>query len=591
MKWIDSAPVRRTGRPMCSGAKTMVAALIGTPIIPRPSIVLCLANTLCLATATVLCPATAAPAQAQDMVFSVEETGEPPAPPAEGPPSEALANALRLYQNDRYMEAGVQLQRVVEGETQDAPANVQKAQFFLAKALYHIRFYQSALAIFDEITQQGQGHVYFGQTLQWLAQLAAELPEPAGIIEKVGRYPREAIAEFDNAENAALYNHLIYLLGRHKYQQSQFDEAVDLFQSVSRSSDFYVYARFFEGVAHVRALHARPAVAAFRAVIEAIEGGVSGVDDTDRMRDLAWLSLARVYYTAANRQNPEDGTWAYDGRLLGNAVEAWNRIGAGSEYWLDALFEASWAFYLADEYARAMGNVHTLFSPFFQDSYYPEALVLKSVIFFTACQIENAEAMVNQFHERYDPIRQELETTLSRFEDNEQFFQFLTRVRAGEANVSASIRGIVSSALSDRTLLRHVEYVRLLESEETRLGRTREEFRTSSLGNRILQDIFVAKSFAIDRTGDLARDRYNRLVRELDDLMTQVDTVIVEITSFRRDTLSQEMREQLTSLEGSRGLRVEVDEEHQVWPFNGEYWRDELGFYRQQVTSQCSAYR
>jgi hypothetical protein len=32
---------------------------------------------------------------------------------------------------------------------------------------------------------------------------------------------------------------------------------------------------------------------------------------------------------------------------------------------------------------------------------------------------------------------------------------------------------------------------------------------------------------------------------------------------------------------------VEVDGEHQVWPFDGEYWRDELGFYRQQVTSQC----
>jgi len=37
----------------------------------------------------------------------------------------------------------------------------------------------------------------------------------------------------------------------------------------------------------------------------------------------------------------------------------------------------------------------------------------------------------------------------------------------------------------------------------------------------------------------------------------------------------------------SAGLNVEVDEEHQLWPFNGEYWRDELPFYRQQVTSRC----
>ncbi|MCA9601203.1 MAG: hypothetical protein KC417_04230, partial [Myxococcales bacterium] len=109
------------------------------------------------------------------MTFEIEETGQPAAPPAEGPPSEALANALRLYQQERYEEAAVQFQRVVEGESQDAPANVQKAQFFLGKSLYHLRFYQSALAIFDEIGQAGKAHLYFGQTLQWLAQLASQL--------------------------------------------------------------------------------------------------------------------------------------------------------------------------------------------------------------------------------------------------------------------------------------------------------------------------------------------------------------------------------------------------------------------------------
>ena len=526
-------------------------------------------------------------ASAQDMVFSVEETGQPPAPPAEGPPSEALANALRLYQQERYMEASVQFQRVVEGETQDAPANVQKAQFFLGKALYHLRFYQSALAIFDEITQQGQGHNYFGQTLQWLAQLATQLPEPAGIIEKVGRYGVDELEQFNTAESADLYNQLIYLMGRHKYNQGEFEEAIRLFQGVDRQSDHYVYGRFFEGIAHVRTRRAQPAIQAFRAIIEAIDEGVTGVEDTQRMDDLAWLSLARVYYTAANRTDAETGDRTIDGTLLGNAVVAWNNIGTGSEYWLDALFEESWAFFLADEYSRAMCNIHTLFSPYFEDAYYPEALVLKAVIFFSACQVENAEAMIAQFHERYDPVQAELTSTLAQFEDNQQFFEFLQRVRSGDANLSPRIRGVVSSALSDRTLLRHLEYVRLLEAEEARLNQAPDEFKNSSLGSRILQDIFVAKSFAIDQTGDLARGRYNRLIDELNELMNQVDTVELEIATFQRGQLSQEMQQQQTEVARSGGLDVEVDEEHQIWPFDGEYWRDELGFYRQQVSSQC----
>jgi len=32
---------------------------------------------------------------------------------------------------------------------------------------------------------------------------------------------------------------------------------------------------------------------------------------------------------------------------------------------------------------------------------------------------------------------------------------------------------------------------------------------------------------------------------------------------------------------------VNPDEEHVLWPFTGEYWRDELGFYRAVVMSAC----
>ncbi len=98
--------------------------------------------------------ASATVAHAQDMQFGLEESGQAPpmGPPAEGPPSEALGNALRMYTQERYQEAAVQFQRVVEGETPDAPANVQEAQFFLGKCLYHLHYYQSALAVFDEVS-------------------------------------------------------------------------------------------------------------------------------------------------------------------------------------------------------------------------------------------------------------------------------------------------------------------------------------------------------------------------------------------------------------------------------------------------------
>ena len=525
---------------------------------------------------------------AQDMSFDMKETGQAAAAaPSEGPPSEALANALRLYQENKYPEAAVQFQRIVEGEVKDSEGNKQKAQFFLGKSLFHLKYYQSALAVFDEISQQGKGHLYFDQTLQWLAQLASQLPEPAGIIEKVGRYDLSQIEAANSGEAKQFHAQLLYLLGRSKYAQGEFEQAIQLFEQVPENSKWYVQAEMFAGISHVRQRQGRPAIQAFRKILDAAEKGDLKTDDDDRIEDLAWLSLARMYYTAANKVDDETGEREVDGKLLGAAVDAWSRIDTGSEYWLDALFEGSFAFFLADEYARAMGNIHTIFSPYFENAYYPEALVLKAVVFFYNCQMENASAMVAKFHERYDPVQAQLTKKLGEFKDNQSFYDFLIKVQEKKANLDPAIRGIVASALSDRTVLRHLAYVKQLDEEDKRLKEAPAAFKSSSVGARIMQDNALAKSFAIEQTGNLARGRYERLTSELQDFMNQIDAVDLEVATFERGQLSQEMQAQQVTAERAAGGRVEVDEEHQVWPFDGEYWRDELGFYRQQVTSQC----
>jgi hypothetical protein len=535
------------------------------------------------------CMGSVLPVHAQDMQFGLDESGQsaPATPAAGGPPSEALGNALRLYTQERYQEASVQFQRVVEGETPDAPANVQKAQFFLGKSLYHLHYYQSALAVFDEISEQGRAHTFFDQTLQWLAQLASQLPEPAGIIDKIGRFGVEQLDQFNSPENADLYNQLLYLMGRSKYNQGEFDKAIELFGRVDKENKWYVNARFFTGISYIRMRKAQPAAAAFRDIITALdEEEVEGVDDPARMKDLAWISLARVYYTAANRTTPE-GERKVDGVLLGNAVEAWTQLEPESEYWLDSLFEASWAFFLADEYSRALGNVHTLNAPYFTNYFYPEALVLKAVVFFSNCQMQNATAVVQQFHEKYDPVKTKLDELLNKYQDNAQFFEFLQAIRAGKADLTREVRGVVRSALSDRAVLANLEYVALLDDENRNLEQSPAQFKGSSLGARIQQDVLVAKSFAVDQAGDTAKARYNRLIDDMQDLANQIDTVEIEVLNYQRGQISAELQQQQTAAGQSTGGSVFVSPEHNVWPFNGEYWRDELGYYRQEVTYKC----
>ena len=520
-------------------------------------------------------------ASAQDMSFGLEETGQSRAPVKLGKPSKRLAAAQSAFEGKKYEEAAMGFERVAAGKSKDGRGNRQRAQFLLGQSLYQMGYYQSALTVFDDISAQGPGHIDFGQTLEWLGLLASKLPESSGIIEKVGRYGIGALEEFKE-KNPGLYNQLLYLMGRHLYAQASFRQAIDVFQEVAPNSAQYTYAKFFEGISFIRMRKARPAIASFRAILEAIDAGdVDGVDE-GRMRNLAWISLARVYYTAANQGSQIDGT------LLGQSVESWTKVEQASEYWLDSLFESSWAFFLADEYSRALGNVHTLYSPYFENSFYPEALVLKAVTFFVNCQVDNAEATVAKYHDRYDPVKQELDAVLRKHQDNADFFEFLKKVRANQAELSPRVRPIVATALSDRTVLQHLEYVAILDGEEARLGKSGEKFQGSPVGGTILEDVSLARAFAVDQAGDLARGRYQRLIRELRDLSNQVDTVELEISTFRRGQIDQELQQQMSLAKKSKGGDVNVDEEHQLWPFNGEWWRDELGFYRQQVTNLCT---
>src|SRR5580698_4053644 len=103
-------------------------------------------------------------------------------PPVPGQPTQAAAQAKRLYDSEKWWDAAKALYRVSTGETGDDQGNREIAQFNLAKALYKLKFYQAAYSIFSEISDK-PNHQKYNETLLWLAKLATDLPEPADIIE------------------------------------------------------------------------------------------------------------------------------------------------------------------------------------------------------------------------------------------------------------------------------------------------------------------------------------------------------------------------------------------------------------------------
>ncbi|MBT8494406.1 MAG: hypothetical protein KJO07_15225, partial [Deltaproteobacteria bacterium] len=159
-----------------------------------------------------------------DDVDKKKKGGTPP--PDDKPPSKTLERAIKLYDKKDYYSASIELNKVLQGETKDSAANKQRAEFFMGKTLYQMKYYAGALSFFSRITDMSTGHRYYQPTLKWLAALSRVLPETSGILGKIGKYD---VSDLEQPVMDEVREELYFLLGKHFYRRGSFEKAIGLF--------------------------------------------------------------------------------------------------------------------------------------------------------------------------------------------------------------------------------------------------------------------------------------------------------------------------------------------------------------------------
>src|SRR5262249_31055314 len=151
----------------------------------------------------------------------------------------------------------------------------------------------------------------------------------------------------------------------------------------------------------------------------------------------------------------------------------------------------------------------------------PEAHLLKAVIYFNSCQMDNAMAAVQSYHRQYDPVREELAKLVEREADANRWPALLDRLAAGTFEASRALRAVLQRALGDRELVRARQEIESVAAEQAALARQSRALRDSTLGDRVRQDLAVARSFAEAEAGALAQARAQRLLNELQEVANQ----------------------------------------------------------------------
>ena len=116
-------------------------------------------------------------------------------------------------------------------------------------------------------------------------------------------------------------------------------------------------------------------------------------------------------------------------------------------------------------------------------------------------------------------------------------------------------------------------------------------WRSTSIAQTVFADLTLQRSLAVNEAGDLARRRIKRLTEELSQLIKRVIKIEFEILQGEKGELEHEVieeRDRGAVTAGNKPIEdIRADDEHVIWPFVGEYWRDELGYYRVKIRNKC----
>ncbi|MCA9645496.1 MAG: hypothetical protein KC492_32625, partial [Myxococcales bacterium] len=362
-----------------------------------------------------------------------------------------------------------------------------------------------------------------------------------------------------------------YLIGRRLFERGDYKSASKLLEQVTTKSPNFVGARYTLGVTYAGDYNAKQSIESFKQVMRFMLAAqqTRALDrEETHMMELTYLGMGRVFYSA--------GKGNYD-----KAIKYYSKIPRTSRNWPKALFEMSWVYFQMDQFNAALGNLHTLNSPFFSDSYFPEAPILSATLFFYNCKYDRVRYELDEFSYVYEPLKDKITKILEEHNDEAKIIGWFRKQRAGKTEIEdEQLRRIVAASLDDKALANKLKLLDAVETEEKTLNKQAKSWRDSPLGVSMLQSAALAKADATSNAADQIKKRLDRINEEIKNLIVKRERILVEVARAEKGEVDADLKAgMVVSANQSKKKKIVASDEELLWTFDGEYWRDELGFY------------
>lgn len=475
-----------------------------------------------------------------------------------------LSQALRAAQSGQYESAA----NVLFSLSRRSELKNERSQikYVLGSMLMELKLYQTAAFQFVDVIRLNHPK-YAKQAIEKLSVVADTLGD-----DTILNY---AISRVDINDFPASQRDMIsYRMGEIKLRNREYGKAVDAFNRVGPGSSYYFQALYSKGLAELEANHPDLAIATFKKMLDSRKG--APVTDTNRVA--AQLSLARAYY---QKQDWEA------------AIEAYAQVPRDTPMWHDALFEQSWAMLRAARFRSTLSNFQSLHSSYYEDFYIPESLLLRAIVYLYICKYDEMDKVLRLFEKTYGPVRRQIGDFLKSSREPMAFYAEIEKGHLQKTtDKSTGLRlpyMVVKNLLNQGDIRRSMNYLDRLNQEKVRVEESG-AFRASPLGQYSLKILTNRSRNTKTNVGDMAKAHLLNMRVELRDLYEQAGFIRYEMITGRKEVIKKKMAGRDISeqqIDDKVDRKFFIENGYEYYPFQGEYWLDEVGNYHYLGKQSC----
>lgn len=505
-------------------------------------------------------------------------TASRPAATSSGNEAE-FQEAMRLVRSGQYQQASARLfQLSLSPKYADRRTQLR---YLLGLMLYQMKLNQLSAFQFISVVRDGNSK-FLEDGLEKLSLAADELGDDALLNYAISRVKVEKFP-------AAHKDMLFYRIGEFQVRNQQYAEAQRSLAQVPRTSALYDKAQYLRAYALATSGDPRGAVAQFDNLLEA----KSDAGITDSTRVAALMGKARALY----QQKEWDA-----------AIEIYREVPRDTALWHDTLFEISWAMLRSGKFRSALSQFQSLHSPYYEDAYLPESLLLRSIVYLYICQYDEMDKVLNLFNKIYRPLYKNVDSYLNTIKNPIAYFNDVVRGVREKDSVDPELDGdakskkqkglvksnlpqlVVQKVIKEGDFQRSFRYIKKLLDERKKINSMPASWRTSALGKYARQTIDRRLQRARAKAGRQVRAHMIAIRTELVDLFEQEGFIRYEMTNGKKELLKKKVAgKQLpkSQINEDQERDFYIQNGYQYWTFRGEHWLDEIGNFHYVGTQSC----